>query len=57
MSENTPAQNSRKNISCWIGASPLDARNITPLGAINEPRGLRSDSGNYEVRKTVLLHV
>ena len=57
MSENTPAQNSRKIISCWIGASPLDARNITPLRAINEPRGLRSDSGNYEVHKTVLLHV
>ena len=33
---NTPAQTSRKDISCWIGASLSDAGNITPLGAIND---------------------
>ena len=36
MSGNTPTQNSRKDINHWIGASPLDARNIAPLGAIND---------------------
>ena len=36
MSENTPTQNSRKNINHWIGVSPLDAGNITPLGTIND---------------------
>ena len=36
MSGNTLAQNSRKNIRRWIGVSPLDARNITPPGAIND---------------------
>ena len=36
MSGNTPAQNSRKNIIRWIGASPLDAGNITPHRVIND---------------------
>ena len=36
MSENTPAQNSRKNIIRWIGASPLDAGNIMLPGVIND---------------------
>ena len=36
MSGNTPAQNPRKNISRWVGASPLEVGNITPPGAIND---------------------
>ena len=36
MSGNTPTQNSRKNISRWIGASSLDAGNIMPHGVIND---------------------
>ena len=36
MSGSTPAQNSRKNISHWIGASSLDVGNITPPRAIND---------------------
>ena len=36
MSENAPTQNSRKNISRWIGASPLDVGNIMLPGAIND---------------------
>jgi len=36
MSGNTLVQNSRKNINRWIGASSLDAGNITPLRAIND---------------------
>ena len=36
MSGNTPAQNSRKNIICWIGTSPLDVGNITPHRVIND---------------------
>ena len=35
MRGNNPAQNSRRNVSHWIGASPLDVENITLLGAIN----------------------
>jgi len=36
MSGNTPTQKSRKNISHWIGTSPLDAGNIASLGATND---------------------
>ena len=36
MSGNNPAQNSRKDISHWIGASPSNAGNIAPPGAIND---------------------
>ena len=36
MNENTPAQNYRKNIIRWIGASSLDAGNIMPPRAIND---------------------
>ena len=36
MSGNTPAQNTRKNVSRWIGISPLDAGDIKPLGVINK---------------------
>ena len=35
MKGNNPAQISRRNVSRWMGASPLDAGNITPPGAIN----------------------
>ena len=35
MSGNTPAQNTRKNVSHWIGVSLLDAEDIKPPGAIN----------------------
>ena len=35
MRGNNPAQNSRRNISHWMGASPLDAGNIMSPKAIN----------------------
>ena len=35
MRGNNPAQISRRNFSHWMGASPLDAGNIMPPGAIN----------------------
>ena len=35
MSGSTPAQNTRKNVSHWIGVSPLDVRDIKPPGVIN----------------------
>ena len=57
MSGSTPAQNSRKNINHWIGASPLDARNIKPLEQLMMPHGLRSVSSNHGTHKTVISHV
>ena len=35
MSGNTPAQNTRKNVSHWIGVSPLDVGDIKLFGVIN----------------------
>ena len=35
MSGNTPTQNSRKNVSRWIGASLLDVGDIKPPKVIN----------------------
>ena len=35
MSGNTPAQNTRKNVSHWIGISLLDVGDIKLFGVIN----------------------
>ena len=35
MSRDTPAQNTRKNISHWIGVSPLDVGDIKPPRVIS----------------------
>ena len=36
MSGNNPAQNSRRNVNCWICMSPLDTGDRTPSEAIND---------------------
>ena len=35
MRGNNLAQNSRRNVNRWMGASPLDTGNIMPFGVIN----------------------
>ena len=51
MSGNTPAQNTRKNVSHWIGISSLDAGDLKPPGVINKC------PVDYETLVTIMRHV
>ena len=51
MSGNTPAQNTRKNVSHWIGISSLDAGDLKPPGVINKCLV------DYETLVTIMRHV
>ena len=51
MSGNTPAQNTRKNVSRWIGISPLDAGDIKP------PRVINKRLVDYEALVTIMRQV
>ena len=60
MRGNNPAQNSRRNINHWMGASPLDAGNITSPGAINSAsvaimRRVKPHSHTCESRNQLVL--
>ena len=51
MSGNTPAQNTRKNVSHWIGISSLDTGDLKPPGVINKCLV------DYETLVTIMRHV
>ena len=50
MRGNNPAQISRINVNRWMGASPLNAGNITPPGAIKHLVG-------YDASATIMRRV